>query len=63
METSAVPKVAAGRANRASSEKSTIKRMLRFAVVVGEAMTDGGGRMGGGGNQSSGVLGRGEARR
>ena len=53
-----------GRANRASSEKSTISNMFRFAVVVGEAMTDGGGRMGGGGNQSSGVRGgRGEARR
>ena len=37
--------------------------MFRFVVELGEAMMDGGGRMGGGGNQSSGVReGLGEAR-
>ena len=37
--------------------------MFRFGVVVGEAMTEGGGRIGGGGNQSFGVpVGRGETR-
>ena len=52
-----------GRARRAKLLKSTINRMLRFVAVLGFAITEGGGRIGGGGTRSSGVLGRVEGRR
>ena len=52
-----------GCARCASSAKSTIIRIFRFVVEVGEAIIEEGGRIGGGGSQSSGVLeGIGEAR-